>query len=151
MRVKSRKSRISEYKACKPLILNNKFCGLLFQEPITEKEDLSVDNKSIGRHLQETQRNEIPPHTKRRPDVVVPKAPEKGHAFAKSICPGNFTYANTVKHGKSICLVGDSIIGRIRVPKFKTSMRNAGITTDLGSDFIRERQLVKSLIIFYLH
>ena len=134
-RVESRKSRISEYKAGKPLILNNKFCGLLCQEPIAAEEELSVDNENIGRQPQEIQRNDIPPHTKRRPDVVAPKAPEKGHAFSKSISPGNSTYANTVKHGKAICLVGDSIIGRIRVPKFKTSMRNLGITANFRKRF----------------
>ena len=67
--------------------------------------------------------------------MVAPKAPEKGHAFSKSICPGNSTYANTVKHGKSICLVGDSIIGRIYVPKFKTSNKNLGIIANYRKRF----------------
>ena len=121
--MESRNSCISDYEASKPLILNNIFCSLLCQEPITGEEDLTEDNKSIEGQPQETKRNAIP-QTKRRPDLVAPKAPEKGHAFSKSICPGHSTYANPAKHGELICLVGDSIIGRFEVQIIHEELRH---------------------------
>ena len=113
-----------------PLIQNNRFCGLICSEPV-EEPDNTVDvfpnylNASISS-------SRDPP---RRPDVVPPKFPERGHNFSKKVQPGNSSYASRVKFGKSVLLVGDSMVGRIKVREFNNAMKEAGLTATMRKKF----------------
>lgn len=77
-----------------------------------------------------------PPETPpRRPDVVPPQYPERGHNFSKKVQPGNSSYASRVKFGKSVLLVGDSMVGRIKVREFDNAMKEAGLTATMRKKF----------------
>ena len=78
----------------------------------------------------------LPPETPpRRQDVVPPQFPERGHNFSKKVQPGNSSYASRVKFGKSVLLVGDSMVGRIKVREFNNVMKESGLTATMRKKF----------------
>ena len=76
--------------------------------------------------------NTVPP---KRPAVIAPKFPERGHHFSKQVVPGNRSYADQLKFGKSVCIVGDSILGRIRVPEVRKCLRENGVNVNIKKKF----------------
>ena len=71
----------------------------------------------------------------RRPDVVPSQFPERGHNFSKKVQQGNSTYASRVRFGKSVLLVSDSMVGRIRVRDFNNAMKEVGLTATMRKKF----------------
>ena len=111
-----------------PLILKNRFCGLLVHEPV-ETEKLQ---ESLHESFQSISDEDSP---RRRPTVIPPKFPERGDKYSKKVVPGNKSYADHLKYGKSVCLVGDSILGRIRVPELNKCLREGGVNVNLKKKF----------------
>ena len=112
------------------LIQNNRFCGLICSEPVEEPEN-TVDMSSSYLNASVSSSRDPP----RRPAVVPPQFPERGHNFSKKVQPGNSSYASRVRFGKSVLLVGDSMIGRIRVRDFNNAMKEAGLTATMRKKF----------------
>ena len=106
-KTEGRRSRIAELKPGKRLFLENHFCGLLVHEPVdidcTENEHLHDFHHS---------------NFHKRPQVVAPTFPGRGFEFLKKTTPRNSSYAGMVRFGKSVCVVGDSMLGRIRMQEF---------------------------------
>ena len=119
-KTEGRRSRVSELKTGKPLILDNRFCGLLVHEPV---DNDCTENEHDTSHVHEYHHSNIN-NINKRPQVVAPTFPDRGFEFLKKTSPGNSSYAGMVRFGKSICVVGDSMIGRIRMPEFNRCITN---------------------------
>ena len=121
-KTEGRRSRVSELKPGKPLILDNRFCGLLVHEPVDSNDfaENEPDTSQLNEYHHEYHHSNI----YKRPPVVAPTFPDRGFEFLKKTSPGNSSYAGMVRFGKSVCVVGDSMLGRIRMPEFNRCMSN---------------------------
>ena len=113
----------------KPFIQENRFCGLICHEP-TESEAETLPNRpeNCVSSIKDST-------TPRRPNVVPPKFPERGHNFARKVQPGNSTYANRLKFGKNVLLAGDSMVGRIKVREFNNCVKEVGLQATMRKKF----------------
>ena len=98
------------------MIINNRFAGLICSEPPVDEENESVTESPSTSSRQKT--------NNKQPNVVPPNFPEKGHSYSRKTAPGNSSYANIVKNGKSIFIVGDSILGRLRNAEFNKCLKD---------------------------
>ena len=74
----------------------------------------AVNNRIVG--ITATQ-------TPKRPQVVVKNNPEREPYFKKTV-PGNANYADITKEGKKTCIIGASIVKRIRMWEFNKFLEN---------------------------
>ena len=63
--------------------------------------------------------------TPKRPQVIVKNNPEREPYFKKTV-PGNANYADITKEGKKTCIIGASIVKRIRMWEFNKYLEKGG-------------------------
>ena len=105
--------------------LQNRFKGLVNEEIITDTNKLFNDKRSSENFT--SQNISTFNHNKKRPDVVTNKFCDndiisRGENVVNKTRPGNSSYADINKHGKKICLLGSSIIQRIKMHDFNSQL-----------------------------
>ena len=122
----------STYEFGTPLILNNRFAGLVCSEPVAEESD---ETNSTNSFVEQTEAPTQHSNVARRPAVVAPNHPERGHNFAKNVAPGNSTYSSRLRFGKTVLVVGDSIISRLKNAEFNKGLKNLNINATSRKKF----------------
>ena len=88
-------------------------------EPVADESDETNSTVNFVEQIEApTQHSNVVPTQHsivvQRLAVVEPNYPERGHNFAKNMAPGHSTYSSRQRFGKSVLVVVDSIISRLK-------------------------------------
>ena len=120
--VKNAKSVIS-----RDIRLQNRFNGLFNIESNYKDVDANEDTECDDFHSPPPIRKSLT--VNRRPFNVINKSPDNDMLYipqkSKKHVPGASNYANITKDGRKVCIIGDSIIQRIKVKDINENLNNA--------------------------
>ena len=130
--------------------LRNRFNGL-FNEEMYSREKINHSNdQGIDFNISNNASSSF--NINKRPNIVVNKhhdndiLPKSRDNVVKRTLPGNSSYANISKSGKKICLLGSSIIQRIKIHNFNNALNDgkaikrshSGCTTSRMKYYVKE-------------
>ena len=124
---KSKNAKNAKSVTSKDIPLQNRFNGLFNNESDCKDDDSNEEIEFNDWNSTSPIRKNLSGN--RKPFNVINKFPDNDVLYipqrSKKHVPGASNYANITKHGRKVCIIGDSIIQRIKVRDINDNLNNA--------------------------